>query len=256
MQIDHRSVPILSTAVVLSLAVVASLVTSTLVASKAYVERGHQVHREARTLDVTGSTRIRIESDLALWAVRVVGEGKTLAEAYERLASSLQHVRDFLAQKQFPEASLAVGAIDTTKHFARDAKGNETREVLSYQLVRLVEVRSPDVGKVSRAAGEASDLLKKGAHVESCSPRYIYTKLADLKIRVQAEATANARERAETIARESRCRVGAVREARAGVLQITPPWSTDVSSSGINDTSTIEKDVQTTVRLTVMIEPD
>jgi hypothetical protein len=92
--------------------------------------------------------------------------------------------------------------------------------------------------------------------VESLAPEFIYTKLADLKLIMIGEATANARERAERIAKESRCKVGSVKDARAGVLQITRPWSTEVTSSGANDTSSVEKDVTSVVHLSLVIDPN
>ncbi len=244
-----------SAALVVSIAAVTSLVISTVVASRAYLHRGRQEHQEHRTLNVAGSARIRIESDLALWSIRVAGEGKKLEEAFEQLSSSAEKVARFLRQKGFPEEAVELGPIGTTRHFGRDAKGHETREIASYQLTRLFKIQSSEVRRVAKAAGEVTELLSAGVHVESLSPEYLYTRLSDLKIRVQGEATANARARGEQIARESGCRVGAVREARAGILQITPPWSTEVSSSGIHDTSSIEKDVRTSVHLTLMIEP-
>ena len=89
----------------------------------------------------------------------------------------------------------------------------------------------------------------------SLSPEFIYTKLSDLKIVMIGEATANARERADRIARESGCSVTTVKDARAGVLQITRPWSTETTSSGANDTSSVEKDVTAVVHLSLLIEP-
>jgi len=67
------------------------------------------------------------------------------------------------------------------------------------------------------------------------------------------EATANARERAERIAKESGCAVTTVKDARAGVLQITRPWSTETTASGANDTSSVEKDVTAVVHLSLVI---
>lgn len=151
---EKTGLSILGASIVVSIAAIVSLVTSTAVASRAYLRRGEQDHRQSRVLDVAGSAKIRI-----------------------------------------------------------------------------------------------------GAHVESLAPDFVYTKLADLKVRMLGEATANARERAERIASGSGCRVGAVKEASAGVLQITPPWSTEVTSSGVNDTSSIEKDVTSVVHLSMMIEP-
>ncbi len=253
----HRGqVNLLGAAVVVSIAVVASFVTSTMVASRAYLGRGEQQHRQARMLEVAGSARLRIVSDLAVWSIGVAGEGKSLEEAYQKLAAATERVRAFLAQRGFPAGAVQLGAIHTTRHYRLDEKGRETRELLSISLSRGFTVTWADVGKVAQAAGEVTELLQTGAHVESAAPRYVYTKLADLKVRMLGEATANARQRADLIARESRCRIGAVKDARAGVLQITPPWSTEVTASGVNDASSIEKDITSVVHLTLMIAPE
>lgn len=241
-------------AIVVSLAIVSSFVTSTAVASRAYLKRGEQQTRITRTLDVTGSARKRIVSDLAIWNIRVAGEGKTLEEAYQKLNASVAKVLGFLKERSFPESCVAPGPIHTAAHHKRDAKGNEMREVEAYKLSRAFSIRSEDIGRIAKAAGEVTEILQGGSHVESLAPQFVYTKLQDLKIEMIGLATANARERAEVNARESRCRVGAVKDARAGVLQITPPWSTEVSSGGVNDTTSIEKDITSVVSLTVQIE--
>jgi hypothetical protein len=240
---------------VASLSLVASLVTSTYVLSRAYVLRGEQAYRRTQTLDVRGWAKMRLTSDLALWDIRVGGEGKTLEEAFQKLAPTSDAVHAFLTERGFTSDAVKLTAINTTENFRTDEKGRETRELLSYTLSRRFEVTSSDVGRVAKAAGEVTELLKTGAHVESLSPRFVYTRLADLKVRMIGEATANGRERAERIAAESKCRIGALKEARAGVLQVTTPWSTEVSDTGVDDTSTIEKDAKSVVHLTFIVEP-
>jgi len=49
-------------------------------------------------------------------------------------------------------------------------------------------------------------------------------------------------------------RVTEVRNARMGVMQITRPHSTEVSDAGVNDTSSIEKDVMSVVSLSLGLE--
>ncbi len=248
-----RSVVLGATAVA-SIALVVSLVSSAFMVSRAYEARGEQPYRYARTLDVTGSSRARIQSDLAQWRVRVAGEGKSLEEAYARLSAAVDGVREFLSKQGFAESVVLSGPIVTTSHYKRNEKGQETREVQSYELSRTLRVATGDIARVAKAAGEVTELVKAGHHVESAAPEYIFTKLADLKVKMIGEATANARQRAETIAKGSGCAVGAVKEARAGVLQIVPPWSTEVSSGGINDTGSIDKDVTAVVHVTFVIE--
>jgi len=244
----------LSAAIVLALAVVVSFVTSAAVASRAYLRRGEQQVQLARTLEVTGSAKQPIVSDLALWTIRTGGEGKRLEEAFRALEETGAKVSSFLEKQGFPADAVSPGPIRTETHYARDAKGNETREVAAYRLVRTYGIRTKDVARVRRASSEVTELLKTGAHVESLSPEFVYTRLAELKVEMLGRAAADARDRAERIARESGCRVASVKDARAGVLQITPPWSTEVSAGGMNDTSSIEKDVTAVMRLTLVIE--
>ena len=55
--------------------------------------------------------------------------------------------------------------------------------------------------------------------------------------------------RAEQIAKSTGSSIGSVRTARMGVLQITPADSTEVSDSGMNDTSSLEKDITAVVNI-------
>ena len=247
---------VLWSAIVVSVAIVVSFVTSTVVASRAYVQRGSQPFELKKALTVTGSAKHRITADLAIWKLGVSGEGKTVEEAYAKLDASERGVRAFLAHSGFAEATIRAGAIATNVHRRKDDKGNDLRDVVSYELTRSFTVTTEDVRKVERVAGEVTDLLKGGLRVVCATPEYVVTNLGELKMKVIGEATANARARAELIATNSKCRVGEVREARAGVLQITPPWSTEVSAGGQNDTTTIEKDITSVISLDVTIMPE
>lgn len=94
-----------------------------------------------------------------------------------------------------------------------------------------------------------------GIQVVSELPEYYYTQIAALKIDLIGEASKDARTRAEKIANHAGCRLSEVRNARMGVLPITRPNSTETSSQGIHDTSTIDKDVTSIVTLTLVVEP-
>ena len=245
--------PLLWSVIVLSVAIVVSFVTSAVVASRAYVQRGAQPFDLKKSLTVTGSAKHRITADLAIWKLWVTGEGKTVEEAFSKMDASEQGVRSFLARHAFAGEMVRASAIGTDVHRKKDEKGNELRDVLTYELTRTFTVTTEDVRKVERVAGEVTELLKGGLRIMCAAPEYVVRNLGEHKMKVIGEATANARERAELIATNSKCRVGEVREARAGVLQITPPWSTEVTSSGVNDTTSIEKDITSVVSLDVAI---
>ena len=52
---------------------------------------------------------------------------------------------------------------------------------------------------------------------------------------------------AEMIAENANSRIGSLRYADMGVIQITPLYSTEISDIGMNDTSSIEKEITAVV---------
>lgn len=240
---------LITTAAVLSLGVAASLITSTVVAARAYRDRGTQAVAVARTISVKGSTRKPIRSDRAVWSVRVRGDGKEMAAAFEALESGAARVREFLEKRGFAPAEVGVGAIETEVHHARDAKGQETSETAGYTLDRAFFITTGEVERVSQAAGQVTELIRDGVFVISNPPAYTYTRLPELKVELMGLAAKDARSRADEIAQNAGCRVAEVRSAQMGVLQITRPNSTEVSGYGMYDTGTIEKDVTAVVTM-------
>jgi hypothetical protein len=63
-----------------------------------------------------------------------------------------------------------------------------------------------------------------------------------------AEATKNAKDRAERIAESSGSKVGSMRSADMGVFQVMAVNSTEVSDYGAYDTTSIDKNVMAVVR--------
>jgi len=248
---EHRiRVNLLGTAIVLSLGAVISLVTSVAVASRAYNKRVEVTAEQQQDLRVKGYARTRVTSDMAVWTIDVAGEAPTLVEAFEKIDASTQHVQRFLDEHGFQPSDVQLSAISTVTHHARDAEGNTLRRVEAYALHRSFTVTTSDVQRVAGAAGQVTQLLREGVHVQSSPPKYTYTKVGDVKIAILGEASADARHRADEIAAKAGCTVSEVRDARMGVMQITRPNSTRVTSYGIYDTDTIEKDISVVVTVT------
>lgn len=243
-----------SSALVLAAVIGASIVTSTVVAARAVDARAKAAARARQEITVKGSSRIRVRADMATWHAEVRGEAKALAEAYGVLDTGTKRVMAFLSGAGFAPEQVSLGAIETTTQYQRDEKGNQTHEVSGYVLTRRVTVSTPEVAKVQAAAGELTSLLKDGVEVSSDSPAFTLSKLPDLRVQLLGEAAQDARRRAEEIVKNTGGKVGPVRDAQMGVMQITQPNSTDVSAYGLYDTSTIEKDVSAVVTVTFNVE--
>jgi uncharacterized protein len=241
-------------AAIITLGLAGGMIGSAALASRAYVSRSERDDNREQTLSVTGSARRRITSDLGIWRATISGNGKTLKDAYAALQPAVERVGAFLKSRGFTEKEISSGAIETNTNYGRNEKGERTDEIVGYTLLRAYTVSSTNVAAIGTAASEVTDLIRDGIAVVSSAPEYHYTKLSDLKIEMIGLAAKDARMRADQIASNAGSTVAGVRNARMGVLQITRPESTEVSDDGINDTSTVEKDVTAVVALTMRLE--
>jgi hypothetical protein len=226
-------------------ALAVALVLSSIVGAWAYThaKNGDQ------TITVTGSARKRIKSDLVVWRAGVSYQATQLSEAYKALSDNVPKVKQYLISKGVPENQITISSISSTTLHAKTSNGEETGEITGYSLRQELMVRSNDVDKIEKLAREATELINQGILLESSPPEYLYTKLGDLKIEMLAEAAKDAKVRAQQIASSTGSSIGSVRTARMGVMQITPADSNDVSDSGMNDTSSLEKDITAVVNV-------
>ncbi|MGB7200824.1 MAG: SIMPL domain-containing protein [Pyrinomonadaceae bacterium] len=202
---------------------------------------------------VTGSAKRRIKSDLVVWSAGVTTQSASVTDAYARLSQEMLKIKQYLIGKGIPEEQMTVSAISAVPIKRTDSDGRETQEVIAYSLSQHIGIRSTDVEKISQIAREATELLNQGILIESSVPQFYYTKIGDLKVEMLGEAAKDAKERAEKIAGSTGNSIGAVRSARMGVLQITPPDSTDVSDSGMYSTETIDKDITAVVNISFAV---
>jgi uncharacterized protein len=205
--------------------------------------------RGDQTITVTGSARKRIKSDLVIWRSAISYQASELSEAYRSLAEAVPRVKAYLVSKGIAENQITVSSISSQTLHGRTSDGGETSEITGYSLRQELAVRSNDVDKIGQIAREATELINQGILIESMPPEYIYTQLGGLKIEMLAEAAKDAKVRAEQIAQSTGSSIGSVRSARMGVLQITPADSSEVSDSGMNDTSSLDKDITAVVNI-------
>jgi uncharacterized protein len=205
--------------------------------------------RGDQTITVTGSARKRIKSDLVIWRSAISYQAPALADAYRSLSEAVPRVKAYLVSKGIAENQITVSSISSQTLHGRTSDGGETSEITGYSLRQELSVRSNEVDKIGQIAREATELINQGILIESMAPEYLFTQMGDLKIEMLAEAAKDAKKRAEQIAQSTGSSIGNVRTARMGVLQITPADSTDVSDSGMNDTSSIDKDITAVVNI-------
>ncbi|MCR4399071.1 MAG: SIMPL domain-containing protein [Firmicutes bacterium] len=204
-----------------------------------------------KSIAVTGSAKKQIRSDLAVWRGSFSRQEDELAVAYKAIKEDLAKVRAYLIQKGIDEKDIVFNPVSTEVMYIHDPetlrKLGKTQQISGYRMYQSVEVTSRDVDKITDLSREAPELIDQGVVFQSYPPQYVYTKLNDLKVDMLAEAAKDATARATKIAAASGARVGFLRSAKMGVFQITPLNSTEVSDYGINDVSSVEKEITAVV---------
>ncbi|GAA3781316.1 SIMPL domain-containing protein [Corallibacter vietnamensis] len=233
------------TAIIFSLAIV----ISAFLLGNAFMNR----NKADGTISVNGLGKTDFTSDLIVWEGSFAKESSNLQQAFNDLEKDKKIITDYLLSKGITEKELVFNAVNSRKNsrakYTTDGK-YVGEEFLGYVLTQSLQIDSNDVEKVEKISREITELLNKGIQFYSQAPRYYYTKLADLKIEMISKATADAKMRAETIAKNSGGKLGSLISAKLGVFQITGQNSNeDYSWGGTYNTSSKEKTASITMKL-------
>ncbi|MGE5474634.1 MAG: SIMPL domain-containing protein [Ignavibacteriales bacterium] len=239
------------------------IIWSSFIISDGVIKARGNIKGNENLITVTGSAKQQIKSDLIVWNCSFSCNSPTLVSAYDELNKKNETVKNYLVSKGINEKSevkgkeesivfSSISTIPIYKILQRQGENNQVYDytsniIESYTLEQNVEIKSYDVDKITEVSRKATELISQGINLRSSPPQYFYTKLADLKIDMLARATADARNRAVKMAENAGTKCGKLRSANMGVFQITPIYSNEVSDYGINDTSSLEKEIMSVV---------
>lgn len=220
-----------------------STIASAAVLAKAGVDVFNIKEGEKRIV-VTGSATRRIRSDFVVWRAIVKSQATEMSVSYKKLAADVPAVVEFLKARGIDPKQIKVSSTSIAEIHPRDKDGRELPEMtVAFVTEQQIEVSSGEIEKVERISREATELIDRGIYIRSDEPLYIYTKLAELKVQMAADASRDARNRAEQMAEQAKTRITSLITSRMGVMQINPAYETSVSGEGNNDRSSLEKDV-------------
>lgn len=192
---------------------------------------------------VTGSAKQEITSDLIVWTGSFNAKSPVLQDAYVSLENDKNRVMAYLVEQGIPKDTIVFSSINTNINYIILPNGQYTSDIDYYDLNQTVTISSEEIDKVTEISRNATELINEGIQFQSYAPQYLYTKIADLKVTMLAEATKDAKKRAEMIAENAGNKLGDLKYADMGVIQITPRYSNEVSDYGMNDTYSLEKEI-------------
>ncbi len=115
-------------------------------------------------------------------------------------------------------------------------------------------MKSTDVDSVQQLSRDCAQLLNERAALVSGGIDFIYTIAGEAKVEMMAEATGDARARAEQIATQGGRRLKELSAARMGVVQINPLYSSATGWERNNDASSLDKIITATVTSTFSLQ--
>lgn len=196
-------------------------------------------------ISVIGYASVDGTADVVKWNFtlqRAVGLSG-LKDGYKDINQDLNLVKSVLQDKLGVEKNdILVNPINVENLY-------ENNNVTGYSILQNIQViaKGAALEKVSDYSLNPTDFLDKNIIFRSSYLEYTISDISKIKRLLLSKATDDAKQRALAIAKSSKNRIGKLESLRVGVFQITPPLSTEVSDSGIYNTSTKAKSISVTV---------
>lgn len=237
--------------IILGIVIALGAVLSTLVLSHALISF-QKLNTQA--LSVTGSASQDIKSDLAVWTITYDVRSKDLKSGYAKINADQKSLKEFFSSNGLTESDYKFTPVSSYPVYKRLPNGYDSNEVDGYRLSQNVQVNSADVDKLTKLSDNSSVLVDKNIELSSNRVDYYVSNLDELKIKMLAEATKDAKARAQSMVQSTGGHIGVMNSARMGVFQIVAKNSTDVSDYGIYNTSAIDKKINAVVNATFTIK--
>lgn len=205
-------------------------------------------------ISVTGSARRSVVADTAKLSItlRRSATFSTLAAGYKNMNIDTAAVKDAILKDGFTDADISITPPSADQIYENGS--NIALEDRKFDIREYIEVRSVDISKIEALSRSITSIDIDGLIIEVRPVEYMYTKLSDIRVALFSEAIKDAKVRAEALASVSGRKVGKIKTAATGVVQILIPQSVEVSDYGTVDTSSLNKDVMVTARASFMLK--
>lgn len=172
-----------------------------------------------RTVQVRGSAEVPAVADLATWALNFSASGNDLAQVQREMNQNLDGTRAFLKIYGIKADEIEAQSLSVSDARANQYSNNNNGP--RFAMTGGLTVRTPNLEGIVNAKNHLGDLVGKGVILtNSYGPNFSFTKLNEAKLDLVSRATAEARKAAEQFAQDSGAKVGGIRRAQQGSVQI------------------------------------
>jgi hypothetical protein len=208
--------------------------------------------KNSQFITVKGSVRTNVTSDLVVWSASYAVEAGTLLEAQHKIQANRVLVENFLRAAGVTGPVFKPIAIEEEKASQKSPDGWMTQRTTGYRLTQTLSVESTNVDRLDKL--DTTQLLEQGVIFTVLPEQFIYTRADEAKIQMLAEATRDARTRAERIAAQGGRAIARLHDADQGIFQITPEHNNETSWEGVSDTVSRGKTITAVVTATFLLK--
>ncbi len=177
-----------------------------------------------RSLTVKGLAEREVKADLATWNIAFRRAGNDYPELQAQIKADKEAVQAFLTKQGFAAAEVQAQPMRTVDKLTNEYGGGQGEDRARYILTGKYTVKSKNVDLVASALGHLDELQAGGILLDTegnANPSYALTNFnQELRPLLLDHATANAKATAEQMAKKLGVKVGKLRSANQGVIQI------------------------------------
>lgn len=197
---------------------------------------------QQQTVRVVGYGIEEFDSDIVKWSVsfseRVPLNGTR--EGYRMMAQKLENFEKLWDQTGIQTSEYKVFPVNVNREYGQGGH-------IGYTLDQRIYIVSSEINKIENLAIDPALFVDGGVTFDNSTMEFYSSEIEEIKKRLLGLATQNAYERAEEITSTTDLKVDKLISARAGVFQITEPYSTEVAGYGMYNTSSARKNIKVTV---------
>ena len=214
---------------------------------------------QATQITVKGLAVKNVKADSVEWTLSISVVEPTFAAALAKLRSVRPVVDAFLTKEGIDKAGWKEGDEVVTPHMVTTylENGAQKQEQQGFDGQQSITIVSKDLERIVKANKNILAVQAEGHPITAGDPLFLVGNLEDIKMSLIADATANARRRAEEFVKQDGVKVGVMRSASQGAFYILPEGGASDSDDygGVYDKSTINKIAKVVVTIVYNIQP-
>lgn len=200
------------------------------------------IKNASKVVEVRGLDERPVKANEGYLDLRISTSSNDLIEASKAMEAKQELVTTYLLKEGFSKEEIHVIPVTITDNSTFTSQDPNAKPPPKYTARGGASCGTYNVDLVGNALVKSSSLIEKGVLIESSFAKYLFTDLNKLKPEMLKKATQNARESAETFAKDAGVPLGSMRSASQGLFSVTAP------NADFDDETSVMKKVRVVVK--------